>query len=175
MIFRPTNLAGAFVVELERREDERGFFARSWCEEEARAHGIELRWVQCNVSFNHRRGTLRGMHYQYPDWEAKLVRVTRGAIFDAIVDLRSDSASYLQSFQVELDAENRRMLYVPKGFAHGFVTLLPETEIFYHMSTPYRPGQDRGFRFDDPRFAIPWPAGDWILSDRDRQLPLYTP
>jgi dTDP-4-dehydrorhamnose 3,5-epimerase len=173
MIFRPTPLAGAFVVELERRTDDRGFFARAWCEEEASEHGIDVRWVQCNVSLNHRVGTLRGMHYQYPDWEAKLVRVTRGAIFDAIVDLRQDSSSYLQSFHVELDAENRHMLYVPRGFAHGFVTLQPETEIFYQMSTPYRAGQDRGFRFDDPRFAIPWPGRNWILSERDRNLPHY--
>jgi len=175
MIFTPTPLAGAFVVAAEPRADARGFFARSWCREEARAHGIEVEWVQSNISFNHRRGTLRGMHYQAPDWEAKLVRVTRGSIFDVIVDLRPASPTYRQHFSVVLTAGVRNMLFVPRGCAHGFLSREDETEIFYEISEFYRPEQARGFRFDDPQFAIPWPAGEKTLSDRDRSLPCYAP
>ena len=175
MIFTPTALAGAFLITPEPKADARGFFARSWCHEEARARGIEVAWVQSNISFHHRRGTLRGMHYQAPDWEAKLVRVTRGAVFDVIVDLRASSPTYRQHVAVELTAGERTMLFVPGGCAHGFLTLEDETEIFYEMSEPYRPQQARGFRFDDPQFAIPWPAGEKILSDRDRALPCYAP
>jgi dTDP-4-dehydrorhamnose 3,5-epimerase len=175
MIFTPTSLAGAFLIALEPKVDARGFFARSWCREEARAHGIEVDWVQSNISYNRRRGTLRGMHYQAPAWEAKLVRVTRGAIFDVIVDLRPSSPSYRRHFAVELTAAARNMLFVPCGCAHGLLSLADETEVFYEMSEPYRPEQARGFRFDDPQFAIPWPAGEKILSDRDRALPCYTP
>jgi dTDP-4-dehydrorhamnose 3,5-epimerase len=175
MIFTPTSLPGAFVVELEPIADARGFFARAWCKREAAAHGIEVDFVQCNVSHNARKGILRGMHYQHPRWEAKLVRVTRGAIFDAIVDLRPDSKTRERSFTVELSAANRKALFIPEGFAHGFLTLEDDTEIFYQMGEYYEPGQDRGFRYDDPRFAIAWPAGEKILSDRDRALPFYTP
>lgn len=175
MRFLELELAGAFVVELDRIEDERGFFARSWCEEEARVHGIETRWVQCNVSHNRRRGTLRGLHYQYPEWEAKLVRVTRGAIVDVIVDLRDGSPTRGRHASVELDAENRRALYVPEGFAHGFQTLVDDTEIFYQMGTPYRAGQARGLRHDDPALGINWPIEEKILSERDLELPGFSP
>jgi len=175
MIFTPTPLPGAFVVTLDPLADARGFFARAWCREEARKHGIDAAWVQSNISFNHRRGTLRGMHYQAPDWEAKLVRVTRGSIFDVIVDLRAASPTYLKSFSIVLSAEARNMLFVPKGFAHGFMSLEDGVEIFYEMSEHYRPEQARGFRFDDPQFAIAWPGGEKILSDRDRNLPCYSP
>jgi dTDP-4-dehydrorhamnose 3,5-epimerase len=175
MIFTPTPLVGAFVITTEPNVDARGFFARSWCREEARAHGIEVEWVQSNISFNHRRGTLRGMHYQAPDWEAKLVRVTRGSIFDVIVDLRPTSSTYKHHFSVVLSAAERNMLFVPKGCAHGFLSREDDTEIFYEMSEFHRPEQARGFRFDDPQFAVAWPRGEKILSERDRNLPCYAP
>jgi dTDP-4-dehydrorhamnose 3,5-epimerase len=173
MIFTPTTLVDAYVIDVERHSDERGFFARSWCRREALEHGIDVEWVQCNISQNQKRGTLRGMHFQHPDWEGKLVRATRGAIFDAIVDLRVGSSSYLQSIAVELSAETHRALYVPAGFAHGFMTLEDDTEIFYQMSEYYVPGQDKGFRFDDPQFAIAWPEGEKVISERDRNLPFF--
>lgn len=175
MIFKATGLDGAFVVEMEPKQDARGFFARSWCKQEAAAHGIDVDWVQCNVSFNRKKGTLRGMHYQFPRWEAKLVRVTRGQIFDVIVDLRPPSPTYKRHFATVLSAANHTMLYVPEGFAHGFLSLEDDTEIFYQMSAYYVAKQTRGFRWDDPQFAIPWPAGEKILSERDRELPFYTP
>jgi dTDP-4-dehydrorhamnose 3,5-epimerase len=175
MIFTATPLAGAFIVDIERKEDPRGFFARSWCQREAKELGIDVEWVQCNISFNHRRGTLRGMHFQSPNWEAKLVRVTQGSIFDVIVDLRRSSATYKQHLGVVLSAADRRMLFVPKGFAHGFLSLDDRTEVFYHMSEFYTPEQARGFRWDDPQFAIAWPDGEKILSDRDRDLPFFAP
>ena len=175
MIFTETRLPGAFVLEPEPHRDDRGFFARSWCHREAAEHGIEVDWVQCNISWNHRRGTLRGMHWQEPDGEAKLVRATRGSLLDVIVDLRPDSPTREQHVAVELSAENRLALFVPVGFAHGFVTLEDDTEVFYQMSNYYVPGQDRGFRYDDPRFALPWPPGEKIVSERDRSLPLYMP
>ena len=174
MIFTPTGLAGAFLIEIEKIADTRGFFARSWCKREAAEHGIDVEFVQCNVSHNISKGTLRGMHYQHPDWEAKLVRVTRGSILDVIVDVRPDSATHRQHYAVELNAEQRNMLYIPEGFAHGFLSLEDDTEIFYQMSQYYAPGQDRGFRFDDPGIGIAWPEGEKIISDRDRALPEYT-
>lgn len=173
MIFVSTPIAGAFVLEVERHEDERGFFARSWCHREGARHGIEVEWVQCNVSFNHRKGTLRGMHWQHPDGEVKLVRATRGALLDVIVDLRPDSPSYRGHFAVELNEENRRALLVPTGCAHGFCTLADATEVFYQMSAYFVPEQARGFRFDDPQFALPWPEGEKIISQRDLELPAY--
>jgi dTDP-4-dehydrorhamnose 3,5-epimerase len=175
MIFMPTPLSDAYVIDIEPIADTRGFFARAWCRREAKSHGIDVDFVQCNISQNVRKGILRGMHYQHPQWEAKLVRVTRGVIFDAIVDLRPDSATYRQPFTVELSAADHKALFVPEGFAHGFLTLEDDTEIFYQMGAYYVPGQDRGFRYDDPQFAIPWPAGEKILSDRDRDLPTYLP
>jgi dTDP-4-dehydrorhamnose 3,5-epimerase len=175
VIFTATPLAGAFVIDVQRHDDPRGYFARSWCVQEAAAHGIDVTWVQFNISFNRKRGTLRGMHFQYPNWEDKLVRVTRGAIVDVIADLRPASPTYKRTFSVTLSADDHNMLLVPKGFAHGFMSLQDDTEIFYHMSELYVAEQARGFRFDDPQFAIAWPAGEKILSDRDRDLPLYAP
>lgn len=174
MIFRETALPGAFVVEIEKIEDDRGFFARSWCEREAAARGIDVTWVQCNISHNLRRGTLRGMHWQAPDFEAKLVRVTRGSVLDVIVDIRPGSPTRRQHVAVELSAERRNALYIPRGFAHGFLSLEDDTEIFYQMSEFYAAGQDHGFRFDDPAIGIDWPAGEKIISERDRALPAFS-
>lgn len=173
MRFIPTPLDGAFVVELEPIEDERGFFARSFCEREFARHGLEPRIAQCNVSYNRRRGTLRGMHYSVaPHAEAKLVRCTSGAIFDVVVDLRPGSASLHRWYGVELSAANRRMLFVPTGLAHGFQTLTDDAEVFYQMSEFYDPECARGVRWDDPRFAISWPLADAVVSDKDRSYPL---
>lgn len=177
MIFVPTPLAGAWVVEPERVGDERGFFARTWCAETFAAQGLNPALAQCSVSFNERRGTLRGMHYQAaPHAEAKLVRCTRGALWDVVVDLRPDSPTFRQWFGAELTADNRRMLYVPEGFAHGFQTLEDETEVFYQISVPYVPGAGRGVRWDDPAFGIQWPhADERVMSDRDRGYPDFDP
>ena len=176
MRFLETELPGALVIELERLEDERGFFARSFCEKEFAAHGLVTSFPQCNVSYNRRRGTLRGMHYQAaPHREAKLVRCTAGAIWDAIVDLRPGSPGHLQWTAVELSAETRRMLYVPEGFAHGFQTLCDDAEVFYQMSHPHVAEAGRGFRWNDPRFAIPWPLEVRAISERDRELPDFAP
>ncbi len=173
MKFVETPLAGAYVLELERLEDERGFFARTWCAEELAGHGLEARIAQCNLSSNRRRGTLRGMHYQAaPHQEAKIVRCIRGAIYDVIVDLRHGSPTMRRWTSVELTADNRRALYVPKDFAHGFQTLTDDAEVFYEMSTPYAPGFGRGVRWNDPALAIEWPLGDPILSERDCGYPV---
>ena len=176
MIFGSTPLPGAAVVDLERREDERGFFARSFCQREFEALGLDTTVAQCNVSFNRRRGTLRGMHWQAaPHGEAKLVRVTRGALWDVIVDLRPESATYCRWFGVELSAENHRALYIPRGFAHGFQTLVDDVEVFYQMSTSYVPDAQRGVRWDDPAFGIEWPILPPFLSERDATYPDYRP
>lgn len=171
MIFQETPLKGAYVVELEKHDDERGFFARSWCEREFSSKGLDTRLVQCNVSFNKKRGTLRGLHYQMPPCtETKLVRCTRGALYDVIVDLRAGSPTFLQWFGVELTAGNYRMLYIPQCFAHGFQTLEDGTEIFYQMSEFYAPEAARGIRWDDPGLGIDWPAAvDRIISQKDRE------
>ncbi|HXQ28116.1 MAG TPA: dTDP-4-dehydrorhamnose 3,5-epimerase [Gemmatimonadales bacterium] len=172
MIFHETALPGAYVIEPERREDERGFFARVWCEREFAAHGLETRIAQCSISLTTRRGTLRGMHYQRPPHEeVKIVRCTRGGIHDVIIDLRPDSATFLQHFAVALTAENRGSLYVPRGFAHGFQTLEDDTEVSYQISAFYVPDAARGVRWDDPAFGIAWPIADPILLDRDRSYP----
>ena len=169
MKFIETKLKGAFVVELERLEDERGFFARSWCEREATAYDLHPKWVQCNISFNKQKATLRGMHYQSaPFEEAKLVRCTMGAMYDVIIDLRPNSLTFRQWMAVELSAENRRMLFVPEGFAHGFLTLDDNSEIFYLMSEFYAPAHARGVRWNDPAFAIEWPMDVRVISDKDR-------
>ncbi len=173
MIFSPTPLAGAHIVEIEQHEDDRGFFARSFCREEFEAHGLNPHVAQSNISFNRRRGTLRGMHYQAaPYAEAKLVRCTQGAIWDVIVDLRHDSPGFRQWHGVELSAANRRALYVPEGFAQGFVTLADNSEVLYLMSQAYRSDAARGLRWDDPAVGITWPVADPHLSERDRGLPL---
>jgi dTDP-4-dehydrorhamnose 3,5-epimerase len=172
MIFIETQLKGAFIIKPERLEDERGFFARTWCQREFEAHGLNSRLVQCNISFNKKAGTLRGMHYQAaPYEEAKLVRCTQGAIYDAIIDLRSESPTFKQYTAIVLTAQNRKMLYVPEGFAHGFLTLEDHTEVFYQMSEFYAPEYARGIRWNDPAFNIQWPADVQIISDQDQNLP----
>jgi len=172
MIFSETPLKDAYLIELERHTDARGYFARSWCLREFESHGLNSRIAQCNVSLNHRKGTLRGMHYQTkPFEESKLVRCTRGSLYDVIVDLRTGSPSYLRHFGVVLTPDNGLMLYVPEGFAHGFLTLEGRTEVHYQISEFYAPDSARGFRWDDPAFGIQWPAPVEIISDRDRSYP----
>ena len=158
MIFTETKLAGAFVIEPERVEDERGFFARTWCVREFEERGLNTRLVQCNISFNKQKGTLRGMHFQIePHAETKLVRCTMGAMYDVIVDVRPDSPTLGRWVAVELSADNRKMLYIPEGFAHGFQTLVDNTEVFYQMAEFYHPESARGLRWDDPVLGIAWP------------------
>lgn len=172
MLFTRTLLAGAYVIDLERLEDERGFFARSYCEKEFDQKGLCARWVQCNVSYNARRGTLRGMHYQAPPFEeAKLVRCTRGGIYDVIIDLRPESSTYKQHFGVELNEDNRSMLYIPGGFAHGFLTLTDQTEVFYQMSEFYHPSAAGAVRWNDETFGIVWPEPVAVISEKDAQWP----
>jgi dTDP-4-dehydrorhamnose 3,5-epimerase len=172
MIFTETKLRGAYVIDIERLEDERGFFARSWCRREFEAHGLNPRLMQCDISFNLRKGTLRGMHYQTkPFEEAKLVRCTRGAIHDIIVDIRPDSPTFREYVGLLLAAESRRSLYVPEGFAHGFLTLEENTEVFYQMSEFYAQECARGIRWNDPMFGIEWPSDVLVISDRDRNYP----
>ena len=173
MKFTATMLPGVFLVDIEAKEDERGFFARSFCREEFIAQGLAGDLVQCSVSWNRRKGTLRGMHYQAPPHEeTKLVRCTSGAIHDVVVDLRNDSPTHHHWVAVELSAANRRALYVPFGCAHGFQTLSDDSEVFYQMSTFYHPESARGVRFDDPAFAIEWPLPNPIVSERDRAFAL---
>ena len=160
------------MVAPERAEDHRGFFARTWCAEEFAAHGLVDHWAQCSVSFNIRRGTLRGLHYQRaPQAEVKLVRCTAGALYDVVVDLRPSSSTYLKHVAVELSASNRLMVYVPEGCAHGFQTLQDGSEVFYQISVPYSKEHAAGVRWDDPAFGISWPYPDPIMSDRDRDYP----
>ena len=174
MIFRSTNLAGAFVIELQEHTDERGFFARSWCSEEFKAHGLNPRLVQCNISFNRAKGTLRGMHYQgEPFAEAKLVRCTRGSLFDVAIDLRPASPTYGSVLSEVLSEDNRFAMYIPEGCAHGFQTLEDDTEIFYQMSEFYSPEHQTGVRYDDPAFGIRWPLANPIMNARDRTLPRF--
>ena len=170
MIFAETPLRGAYVIELEKHEDERGFFARSWCAQEFAAKGLDQHLVQCNVSFNKLKGTLRGLHYQLPPHaETKLVRCTRGALYDVIIDMRAESPTFLKWFGVELAATNYRMLYIPMRFAHGFQTLEDETEIFYQMTEFYTPDASRGIRWNDPRLGIVWPEADRTMSKKDQE------
>lgn len=173
MKFVPTPLEGAFVVEPEPISDERGFFARSFCQNEFRAHGLDSAAAQCNISFNSKCGTLRGLHFQAkPHEETKLVRCTRGAIWDVIVDLREGSPTCYRWFSAELSSDNHRALYVPVGFAHGFQTLVDNSEVLYLMSEFYHPESARGLRWDDPVFGITWPHGNPVLSPRDQSYPL---
>jgi dTDP-4-dehydrorhamnose 3,5-epimerase len=175
--FIETKLKGAYIIEVEPIEDERGFFARSWCQKEFIEHGLNSNLVQCNISFNRKQGTLRGMHYQAkPHEEAKLVRCTMGAIYDVIVDIYPDSPTFKQWVAVELTAENRKMLYIPGGMAHGFQTLVDNTEVFYQMSEFYYPQSAKGVRWDDPIFKIDWPENDQlVISDKDRSYPDFLP
>ena len=174
MQFHPTKIAGAFRVEPERMSDERGFFARTWCRREFAAAGLDPELVQCSLSFSPQRGTLRGMHYQKaPHGEVKLVRCTRGAVFDAIVDLRPDSPSYLAWDGCELSGENRTALYIPKGLAHGFLTLTGDSEVYYQMSQFFEASAASGVRWNDPAFGIAWPGEPVVISPRDANYPLW--
>jgi dTDP-4-dehydrorhamnose 3,5-epimerase len=177
MLFTETTIPGAFVIDMEPSCDERGFFARAWCEREFAERGLRTRIAQCSVSYNARRGTLRGLHYQAPPCtETKVVRCTRGAIHDVLVDLRPDSKAFKGWFGCVLSVENRRMLYIPEGVAHGFQTLEDDTEVFYQISEFHAPEHGRGVRWDDPSFAIEWPPAERrIISARDRQYPDFQP
>ena len=176
MIFKETKLKGAFVIELEKFEDERGFFALSWSRRAFAEHSLESELVECNVSFNRKKGTLRGMHYQEaPYSQVKVIRCTMGSVYDVIVDLRRDSPSFKQWIGQELTATNRLMMYVPRDFAHGFQTLEDNTEILYMASAYYAPGEARGVRYDDPVFAISWPLEVASISDQDRNWPMWNP
>ena len=175
MIFTETKLKGAFSIQPERLEDQRGFFARTWCQQEFEAHGLNPCLVQCSISFNKKKGTLRGMHYQAaPSEEAKLVRCTSGAIYDVIIDLRADSRTFTQYVAVVLTAENRTMLYIPEGFAHGFQTLEANTEVLYQMSEFYVPEDARGVRWNDPAFGVEWPPDERIIIERDQNYPDFS-
>src|ERR1700730_12303504 len=174
MQFRETPLAGAYVIEPERVEDQRGFFSRTYCEHEFTQHGLCSRFVQCNISFNKTRGTVRGMHFQRPPSpEPKVVRCPRGAVYDVIVDLRRDSPTWRHWYGVELNEENRLALYIPPGLAHGFQTLLDNTECFYQMGEFYVPELADGVRWDDPAFGVHWPIAEPVLSSKDRSYPDY--
>jgi len=176
MIFAETELRGAYVIDLELMEDERGFFARAWCQNEFSEHGLHTFVVQSNMSYNKRRGTLRGMHFQVaPHEEAKLIRCTRGALYDVTIDLQPDSPTYMKWMSVELTADSHRMLYVPEGFAHGYQTLEDDTEVFYQASEFYAPQAERGIRWDDPRFDIRWPhVEERIISEKDASWPNFS-
>ncbi len=174
MIFTETKLQGAYEIDLDVRKDDRGFFARSFCQQEFATHGLRTVIAQSNVSFNAKKGTLRGMHFQVaPKAEAKLVRCTRGALYDVIIDLRPGSQTYCAWTAVELTAENGRMLYIPEGFAHGFQTFENNTEVFYQMFEFYSPEHASGVRWDDPAFGISWPFPNPVMSDKDRMYPEY--
>ena len=171
--FTPTDLPDAFIIDPEPIEDARGFFARIWDEQQFAEHGLETRIAQCNVSYNKHKGTLRGMHLQRPPYEeVKLIRCVQGSLFDVIIDIRPESSSYKRWTGVELSAHNRRMLYVPRGFAHGFQTLVDDTETFYMVSEFYVPAAEEGLRWNDPVFEIHWPLGEPSeISDKDRSWP----
>ncbi len=172
MKFTPTKLPGVRIIDIEERRDDRGFFARGWCRKEFEAQGLTARIAQANISYSRHKGTLRGMHYQVsPHEEAKVVRCTRGAIHDVIVDLREDSPTFKQWIGVELNQDNHRMLYVPEGFAHGFMTLRDDTEVFYLVSEFYTPGAEAGLRYNDPAFGIEWPGEPAVITDKDRSWP----
>lgn len=174
MNFTETKLKDAFIIEIKRIEDERGFFARGWCQDEFKAHNLNPSIVQLNIGFSNKRGTLRGMHFQKAPWEeAKLVRCTKGAIYDVIIDLRRDSPTHRQWIGVELTEENRRMLYAPEGFAHGYQTLTDNTEIYYQTTQFYAPEFAIGVRFDDPAFNVMWPVPIEVISDQDRNWSIY--
>ena len=176
MIFAPTPLAGAYVIDLEKKGDDRGFFARAFCEQEFKQHGLVSHFCQVNNSLSAQKGTLRGMHYQLaPKAETKLVRCIRGGLYDLILDLRQGSPTFGQSFGAELTAENRRMMYVPKGFAHGFITLADDTEAFYFVDEFYAPDSERGVRYDDPKFNLQWPLAPAVISDKDKNQRSFDP
>jgi dTDP-4-dehydrorhamnose 3,5-epimerase len=175
MIFQETPLPGAYVIEPERISDHRGFFARIWCKNELRQRGLETELAQSNVGFSRRKGTLRGLHFQQsPQAEVKIVRCTKGSIFDVIVDLRPESPSYKHSFSVELSEENCKMIYVPEGLAQGYITLADNTEIYYHTSKCYHPQLASGIRYNDPEFRIVWPIEVSVISQQDREWPDFS-
>lgn len=172
MKFQETSLAGAFIIELDRIEDNRGFFSRSFCVEEFDKHGLNTPVNQCNISFNKHAGTLRGMHYQLaPYGEAKLIRCTKGSVYDVIVDLRRDSTTYLDWISIELNEKNHKMIYVPEGFAHGFQTLENDVEMFYQMSEFYNAESASGVRWNDPVLNIEWPLTEPSVSEKDAAYP----
>ncbi len=174
MNFVETKLKGAYIIDIRKIEDERGFFARAWCRDEFKTHGLNPDMVQLNAAFSHKKGTIRGMHFQKPPWEeAKLVRCTRGAVYDVIIDLRRDSPTHGQWAGVELTEHNGRMLYAPAGFAHGYQTLADKTEIYYQTTQFYAPDFATGVRFDDPAFRIVWPLPVGVISEQDRNWPAY--
>ncbi|MDG2208247.1 MAG: dTDP-4-dehydrorhamnose 3,5-epimerase [Pirellulales bacterium] len=174
MIFQSTKIPGVYVIEQERHEDHRGYFARTWCRQEFAAQGLETQFVQCSVSHNERRGTLRGMHYQSePHSERKLVQVTRGAIFDVIIDLRADSPTYKAWFGLELTSDKGTMLYIPDGCAHGFMTLSDNTDVHYQMTDFFHPESAAGVRWNDPSFSIRWPLEPVVINERDNQYEDY--
>jgi len=173
--FVPTKLEGAWIVEPQRQCDDRGFFARSWCQQDFEQHGLNAKLVQCNISYNRYQGTVRGMHFQRPPYaEAKLVRCTAGAIYDVIVDLRHTSATYLHYVGVRLDSREQNALYIPEGFAHGFQTLEDSTEVFYQMSTEFHAQSSAGLRWDDPALLIEWPLPISRISEKDSAYPIYS-
>jgi dTDP-4-dehydrorhamnose 3,5-epimerase len=175
VVFVPRKITGAYVIEPDKIEDPRGFLARVFCKKEFEAHGLNPEMVQCNISFTLQKGTLRGMHYQTaPRQEAKLVRCSRGSIYDVLLDLRPQSPTFRQWEAITLTAENCRMAYIPAGVAHGFQTLIDATEVFYQMSEFYAGSCAQGVRWDDPAFAIDWPIENPVLSDRDRSQPLWS-
>ncbi len=172
MKFTETKLKGAYLITPDFIDDERGFFARTFCHQEFQEHGLNINIVQCNISFNVRKGTVRGMHYQMPPHaEVKVIRCTAGAIVDVIIDLRPDSPTFKQWFSIELNDKNHQMLYVPEGFAHGYQTIAPRTEIFYQVSNFYHPASERGIRWDDPAFEIKWPLPVTDISKKDASHP----
>lgn len=175
MIFEKTRFEGVYIIKLDALADERGFFARSWCKKEFSDKGLVNELVQNNVSFNKYKGTLRGMHYQVkPFGEVKIVKCIRGSIYDVIIDLREDSDTYMQWTSIELNEDNRNMFYIPSGFAHGFLTLTDNTEVFYQMSEYYQPSAARGVRYDDPAFKIEWPINDEpLISEKDSTWPNF--
>lgn len=176
MHFTKTNLHGAYLIDLDKKGDDRGFFARFYCTKEFTEHGLDNDFVQVNTSLSAYKGTLRGMHYQLPPKaESKLVRCIKGSLYDVIIDLRKDSPSFGQSFGCELTAENRRMMYVPKGFGHGFITLADDTEVLYLVSEFYEPEFERGLRWNDPYFKISWPIEPITVSPKDAQHPDFNP
>ena len=175
MQFKTTNIRDVYVVDLDKHNDERGYFARAWCKNEFDKMGLKSTIVQCNLSFNHKKGTLRGMHYQiHPFEEVKMVRCIQGKIFDVVIDLRKDSDTYKQWIGIELSDENHRMLYVPEGFAHGYQTLEDNSIVYYQVTEFYQPGSETGTRWDDPAFKIEWPHKITSISDKDRNHPDYT-
>jgi len=172
MIFNPAGLSGAYIIDMEPITDDRGFFARAWCRDTFEKRGLKTDFVQSNNSFSRSKGTLRGLHYQVsPYQEAKLVRCIKGAIYDVMIDVRPDSETYAQWFGIELNAENRRMIYMPEGIAHGFLTLQDETEILYNITQSYHPECERGIRYNDPSIKIKWPRKIEVVTEKDLQWP----